>query len=151
MSGYRAVNNQLVPVTSPTEVAEIREAGTRKIGFEGAAEHINAALALFGKKPDSDYRNTVKESISAVEAVVNLVAGHSGGGVAAALRILEKKGALHPAFKNALSSLYAYSSDKDGIRHALLEPGATVTSAEAKFMLVACSAFVNFVIDSSRS
>jgi hypothetical protein len=39
------------------------------------------------------------------------------------------------------------SSDKDGVRHALLEE-STVTFAEAKFMLVACSAFANFLIES---
>jgi hypothetical protein len=143
------VNNQIVAVTSETEIAEIKKAATPKTGFEGIAQHIDAALSLFGKKPDPDYRNSVKESISAVEAAVNLLTGKSGG-IDDALRVLEKNGTLHPAFKLALSKLYGYTSDKDGVRHALLEPGVTVTAAEAKFMLVACSAFANFLIDSSR-
>jgi hypothetical protein len=63
--------------------------------------------------------------------------------------MLERAGGLHPSFKSALSKLYGYSSAKDGIRHPILEE-SNVNFAEAKLMLVACSAFVNFLIDSSR-
>lgn len=96
MSGYRAVNDRLVPVTSPTEVAEIQQAATPRPGFEVVAAHIDSALSLIGKKPDPDYRNSVKESISAVEAAVNLLTGKSGG-IDDALRVLEKQRKLHPA------------------------------------------------------
>ena len=46
MSGYRAVNEQLVPITSPTEIAEIEQAATPSTRFADASEHINAALAF---------------------------------------------------------------------------------------------------------
>ncbi len=39
--------------------------------------------------------------------------------------------------------LYGYSSDEDGIRHAILEE-KEIGFDEAKFMLVACSGFVNY-------
>ena len=52
---------------------------------------------------------------------------------------------LHPALKAAFGSLYGYTSDESGVRHALTEDGRTVDFHEAKFMLVVCSAFVNFV------
>jgi hypothetical protein len=46
--------------------------------------------------------------------------------------------------KSAFLSLYGYTSDANGIRHALLEE-AQLTFEDAQFMLVACSAFVNYL------
>ncbi len=40
-------------------------------------------------------------------------------------------------------TLYGYTSDADGIRHALMDL-PTLTFDDAKFFLVVCSAFVNF-------
>jgi hypothetical protein len=40
--------------------------------------------------------------------------------------------------------MYGYTSDAEGIRHALLEE-PTLEQADAIFMLVTCSAFVNYL------
>ena len=61
-----------------------------------------------------------------------------------AIKKLEKDNSFHPAFISALDKLYGYSSGVSGIRHSLLDSD-TVDFADAKFMLVACSAFVNYV------
>jgi hypothetical protein len=76
--------------------------------------------------------------------------GEASGGIDPALTILDKKKKLHPAFKTALSKLYAYTSDEDGIRHAILDE-PNVSFAEARFMLVACSAFANLLVESAGS
>jgi len=52
--------------------------------------------------------------------------------------------ALHPALREALEKLYGYAGDDDGIRHALSDK-SDLDSHDAKFMLVACSAFVNYL------
>jgi hypothetical protein len=149
LSGYRAIHGVLAPISSQAEVDEVEQAATPVAGFQGVAKHIQTALELLGKKPEPDYRNSVKESISAVEAAVKLLTGEKSGGINTALAILEKKRHLHPEFKKGVSALYNYTSDEDGIRHAILEE-ATTDFPEAKFMLVACSAFANFLIDSGR-
>lgn len=41
--------------------------------------------------------------------------------------------------------MYGYASDANGIRHALSEE-STISVADAKFMLVICSAFINYVL-----
>ena len=105
MSGYRSVNGELVPVTSETELAAIRQAATPAFGYEGAAEHLQTALALLGQKPNPDHRNSIKESISAVEAVVKTIAGESAGGIDKALAIVEGKVRLHGSLKGALRKL----------------------------------------------
>ena len=64
-----------------------------------------------------------------------------------ALRQLEKNGiTIHPALKQAYIKLYAFSSDQGGIRHADGMFESNVTFEEAKYMLVSCSAFVNYLI-----
>jgi hypothetical protein len=52
---------------------------------------------------------------------------------------------LHKALKSSFSSLYGYTSDSDGIRHAMLEE-SKLTFIDAKYMLVACTAFINYVL-----
>jgi hypothetical protein len=47
--------------------------------------------------------------------------------------------------EQALLKLYGFTSDEGGIRHALLEE-TSLSYADAKFMLVLCSAFTNFLL-----
>ena len=147
LSAYRFISGQLAPITDPTEVAAIEEASA--VGLHGplggVSEHIRAALELLGRKPDPDYRNSIKESISAVESAVNAVTGAEGSGVAKAVELLATRVAIHPSLRASLKQLYGFTSNADGIRHAILEQSA-VGFAEAKFMLVACSAFTNFLV-----
>lgn len=151
LSGYRFVRGVLAPITDPAEVASIENAASHLSGDNllGASTHIRAALSLLGQKPTPDYRNSIKESISAVESAVNHLAGTAGGGVAKAVEIVGTKVEIHPGLRAALKQLYGFTSDADGIRHAILEQ-STVGFAEAKFMLVACSAFVNFLLEKGR-
>jgi hypothetical protein len=46
--------------------------------------------------------------------------------------------------KEAFDKLYAYTNSEDGIRHAKMTNN-NVSFGEAKFMLVACSAFINYI------
>jgi hypothetical protein len=45
-----------------------------------------------------------------------------------------------------LLKIYGYSSDEGGIRHALTGV-SNIDHADAKFMIVSCSAFCNFMIE----
>jgi hypothetical protein len=152
LSGYRFIRGVLSPVTDPVEVSAIDAAASHLSagGLAAPSQHIRAALELLGKRPTPDYRNSVKESISAVEAVVSQIAGTGPGGVAKAIETVAAKVEVHPALRAALKQLYGYTSDAEGIRHAILEQ-STVRYDEAKFMLVACSAFVNFLVAKADS
>jgi len=111
--------------------------------------HLEQALLHLKDRDSPDYRNSIKESISAVEALCRRLDGDQHAKLGAALSALEKRSVMHPALKSAFSSLYGYTSDSNGIRHALLEE-STLTNADARFMLVSCSAFINYVIDSVK-
>ena len=48
--------------------------------------------------------------------------------------------------KEAFIKLYGYASDAKGIRHAGKLGGTDASFEEAKFMLVSCCAFTNYVM-----
>jgi hypothetical protein len=146
-SAYRFVGGKLVPITNATEIQEIEQAAERAstVGLDGVRQQIAQALVLFGQRPVPDYRNAIKEAISSVEGVVKIINGTRGGGLHEALEAVAANIEMHPALKGGLEKLYGYTSDEDGIRHPILEE-ATVDEADARFMIVTCSAFVNFLI-----
>lgn len=147
--GYRFVNGALAPITSPEEIQAITDAlsASRSNGLGGVAIHIDAALRLLSQRPHPDYRNSVKESISAVESAARQLApAANGNGLAAPLDELTRKHGIHGALRTGFLALYGYTSDEGGIRHALLEDSAEITFAEAQFMLVACSAFAHYLL-----
>ena len=145
MSGYRFVDLHLVPITSPGEIDSIESALQSGNAKAPHIVHLTRALALLADRQDPDYRNSIKESISAVEAACQTVAKKPGATLSDALKALERNRTIHPALKEAFLRLYGWTSDADGIRHALTEePGAD--QSDALFMLVTCSAFINYLV-----
>lgn len=144
--GYRIVDNQIVEITSEEEIKSIESA----ISDGGGAVnmHLSNALKAYAQKPKGDYSNSIKESISAVEALCREMTGEITLGKA--IKAFESKGiiSLPKVMKEGLDKIYAYTNQPTtGIRHALMEndekyvPG----SDEAKYMLVVCSAFINYI------
>ena len=147
LAGYRFIGGTLAPISSPEEISSITSAlvAAREKELYGTQKHIETALALMARKPAPDYRNSIKESISSIESLAKQLTGEAGGGLEKALSKLDSVVHFHGAFKAGLLSLYGYTSDENGIRHAILEE-ANIGFDEAKFMLITCSAFTNFII-----
>lgn len=145
-SGYRFIAHILSPISEQAEVEAIQEAlgKLQDVGLDGARTHIHTALDLFSKRPNPDYRNAIKEAISAIESIAKQIGASDGDGLVPALRALDKKAPLHGALRSAFEKLYGYTSDENGIRHAILEE-SSVGFDEAKYMIVACSAFANYL------
>lgn len=141
ISGYRFIGDTVAQITAEEEVAEIEEALKGKQISEPTIIHLKSALDLFSDRKSPDYRNSIKESISAVEAMCNLITGKEKATLGDALKRITGKIELHPALQESFSHLYGYTSDADGIRHALLDEGS-LDSEDAKFMLVSCSALL---------
>jgi hypothetical protein len=144
VSAYRFVNTQIVRVTSEEEIASIEEAIATADKFTPVSMHMKQALDLLADRKSPDYRNSIKESISAVESLCSLITENNKATLGQALKKLDEKVVLHPSLKKAFDSLYGYTSDADGIRHALLHE-SNLEFEDAKFMLVACSAFINYL------
>lgn len=142
MSAYRFIGSALTRITEKEEIQEIEQVLESSSG--PVTTHIRRSLELLSDRNAPDYRNSIKEAISAVESLVAGVLGVESGTLGQLLKKLEAEIDLHPALKTAFSSLYGYTSDEGGIRHALMEKDAN-DFHDAKFMLVVCSAFINFV------
>ncbi len=136
----------LTQITDQLEINEVSEAQAQSDRFSGARQHIASALQLFGLRPEPDYRNAIKEAISAVESTVKVLTAENHLTLTAALREFVRTRPIHGALVSGLDSLYGYTSNEHGVRHALLDADANVGFAEAKFMIVACAAFMNFLI-----
>jgi hypothetical protein len=143
MSAYRFVDGQITQITAEVEINAIEAALAN--GNGPVEEHLTQALKHLSNRESPDYRNSIKESISAVEAKCRLITGKRET-LPDALKQVETRMnvPLHPAFKEALIRLYGWTSDAKGIRHALSDPD-DLKSEDAKFMLVTCSAFINYL------
>lgn len=143
--GYRFINKIIVPITSEMEVVEINDALVES--YNNVNKHLGKALALMSDRDTPDYENSIKESISAVEAMCcNILGKH--GTLGEALKKIEKEysGSIHPALREAFLKLYGYAGDaSSGIRHAAKIGGINSTFSEAHYMLVVCSAFINYL------
>ena len=143
LSGYRFVESAFIPVTDELEVEAVQKALTEG-PFSGVHAHLKQAVQHLAHRENPDYRNSIKESISAVESMAREVTGNPKASLGDALAILEKSEHLHPALKKGFSAIYGYTSDEGGIRHAMLEePNLTVS--DAKFFLISCSTFINYL------
>jgi len=151
-SAYRFIEGKICEINSAEEVIEIENAlRSNSSKFKSVHQHLKSALDLYGDRQNPNFRNSIKESISAVEALGKVITQNPKATLGQALKEIEKKHAIPNSLKSAFDKLYGYSSNEGGIRHALTDEGVTVTMAEARFMLVTCSAFVNYLIAKNYS
>jgi hypothetical protein len=149
MSAYRLIDKQIVEITAEEEISSIEQALQDTGQFKGVQTHLQTALSRLSDRKQPDYRNSIKESISAVEALSRVLTGNDKATLGDALKILEKDHQLHGALKSGFSSIYGYTSDEGGIRHAMMDD-PNLKFDDAKFMLVACTAFINYLIGKSK-
>lgn len=144
--GYRFIDGKISPISDETEVGTITE--TLNDTYAPVSMHISKAHALLADREQPDYENSIKESISAVEAMCEIITGIKGkeATLGTMLKKLESNGVvIHSALKSAFNTLYGYTSDANGIRHAGDIGGEASTFEEAKFMLISCCAFINYL------
>jgi len=146
LSAFRFAGDALTRVATETDLKAIDDALDAADSLPGVRSHLVAATEKLGNRTKPDYRNSIKESISAVEAICQLLAGTQNATLGDAIKKLGTAGVvIHPALSKAWSALYGWTNDKEGIRHAMLGE-STVTQADARYMLVSCSAFVSYLV-----
>lgn len=142
-SGYRFVNGLIAPITSNEEINEI-ETAIEKSSME-IQIHLTQSLRLLSNKQNPDYRNSIKEAITAVERQCQLISEDSDT-LTKALEKIErgKKVHIHKHLNEAFQKIYSWTNEDGGIRHPLKD-APNVDPEDAQFMLVACSAFINYL------
>ena len=135
----------IIPAVTEAEGNSIVESlqVLRRGGLGASASHLRNAAECIN---NNDWAGSTRESIHAVESVARQLAPESPDSLRGALASLEKGQTLHPALKEAFNKLYGYTSDEQGIRHALLDRStAEVDMDEAVFMLGACASFASYL------
>jgi hypothetical protein len=151
MAAYRLIDGQISEITNEQEIASIEDSLRDTTFSQPVQTHLREALAKLTDRTQPDYRNSIKESISAVEALCQVITANKRATLGQAIGRLKDGGVhLHPALESAWSKLYGYTSDGGGIRHALSDE-PNVGFSDAKYMFVSCSAFINHLLDLSRS
>ena len=143
VSGYRFIEGIIAPIISNEEINEIEtaiEKSTKEI-----RTHLIQSLTLLSNKQNPDFRNSIKEAITAVERQCQLISDDSDT-LTKALDKIErgKKVHIHKHLQEAFQKIYSWTNDDSGIRHPLKED-PNVDLEDAQFMLIACSAFINYL------
>ncbi len=149
-SAYRVIDGQIVAIGTTEQAA----------AFEVAIEQAEGSDALSARRHlvasgyclrNGDWAGSIRESIHAVEAAaIKLSPGATTLGKA--LAKLQESGQVHAGLRTAFSALYGYTSDEEGVRHALVFKGeAKVDETDALFMLGACASFVSYLLARSAS
>ena len=92
--GYRFVNQTISPITDKVEIQEIETACKTSNKFQNASNHIQNALNALSNRESKDYKACIHESISAIEATVNVIMD-SKKTLGDALKEFEKKDTLY--------------------------------------------------------
>lgn len=148
-SGYRFVNEEFAKLTNEEEIQEVKI--TLAHTMDSVRTHMKDALNLYSDRQNPNYRNSMKESISAVEALCKRIVGNTKTTLDKALTKIEEKTGipLHPALKDAYKKLYGYTSDAQGIRHEIKDK-TTVDELDARYFFIICSAFINYLTELAR-
>lgn len=146
--GYRIVNGMVSKVSSAEEVNAIESALERC--KDSVREELSKALKFLSDRRHPDYAKSIACSISAVEAQCRIILQDPQPTLGQALKKLESKGVeIHGSLKSAFEKLYGYTSDGGNIRHGTIDP-SNADQKLAMFMLVSCSAFINYLIAASK-
>jgi hypothetical protein len=147
---YRLVNGLFVKNISESEIESLKEVLNLPNYLKNVSKHIELSIKKLYDRQNPDYRNSIKESISAVEALCVIISPRTSPKDDTLGKSLDKIQnqrtiQLHGKFVDGLKKLYGYTNDHDGIRH-YLKDDPNSDFEDAKFMLVSCSALCNFLV-----
>ena len=142
---------QFIPCSSKEQGDAVQQAfeTLREGDMRGATTHLRDAA---GHITAGQFADSISDSIHAVESAARVLSPKDSKTLNPALDSLERAGVLkHRALKGAFEKLYGYTSDEQGIRHALLDQNtADVGLEEALFMFGACASFAAYLTEKYR-
>ena len=133
-AGYRFLDGNIVQITDDNEIREIGEAADT--GFAAVDAHMQNAIGLLSNRSVPDYENSARESMAAAEAMCGRALG-ADLPLADALRMLKTMPGIQPVFVSAMEALDGFVP--------LLTADADVSFEEARFLLVTCAGFINYL------
>lgn len=152
MSGYRLVGGEITPITDPIEMEAVAEA-MKSSSFSKASQRMREAVRALSDRENPNYRQAMETAWFAVDSCIKEITGVEQGGFAKIMNKLESENEAQHHFCESIKNLYSFAN-KAGIRHAKgdVEPKnltakqlALINFDNAKFFVVFCSAFMNYL------
>jgi len=145
---YTLMGGLIIPNTNDVEVTAIATALSDTTTIEMVNAHLVQAIRHYASRDNPDLRNALKESISALESLLTIIASLPTGTMKDALKLIKDKKILdlHPALYESMNKLYAWAGDESGIRHKLKQNAELTDIDDAKFIIVTCCNAVTFLI-----
>jgi len=143
---YCAVDTRIVQRFAQHEITTLDQALSNS--SSASSTHLHRALSLLSQRPAGDFRNSLKESLCAVEAAARDFAEDERANLGELCSRLKGQKLLHSNLATSLSHLYWYGSGFGGARHALnserVDSGDDIDGDDARLFLICCSAWVNY-------
>lgn len=145
--GYRIIANQVVPIFDKGEVKEIEDALVKASSWQGVYDDLISAMKHLSDRKHPDYKDSIANSIRAVEGVAKLIT-HQTGTLGELMPKVQEILGLDKNFAKAIGQLWRYANNV--ARHADPEAERIPEFEEAKFVFVTASAIVNYLISKAQ-
>ena len=80
-----------------------------------------------------------------MESICQQITGETNAELGKAIKKLKEILPIHGALEQGFIKLYGYTSNDDGIRHAMMEED-NLDQEDALYMLISCSSFVSYLM-----
>lgn len=140
-SGYRIIGDEFCRITDDIEITAVKEAIDN--GPDIVSEQLKKALKFLSDRKNPDYKNSVRESINAVESLCKIKLDKDKS-LGDALKVLKEEYNLNPALVESFRKVYGFTSND--VRHGSKGEWDEIDYDLAKYMVVSCSAFINYLL-----
>jgi len=151
LTPYRMINGQITPITDEHELKTIEEAlaNVNTDNFKPVKDHLEKAIKHLSNKTNPDYANSIKESISALESLANLILGTQGKTLTSIHQKLCSQLKCPKVTEKQIKEYYDWASSDEGIRHGKTDKKSKIGLEEAKLFLAQISSLINYLIAKS--
>ena len=140
--GYRFIKDRIVKITNDEEIKAIEESASTP--FDKVNKSISKSISFLSESSNKDYKNAIKEAIIAVEQLFNIILETNGLTLTNALGQICDKIHIDINLKESIKNLYKYTNEVNGIRHGNNKDSDEISFDEAKYVLLICSATINY-------
>jgi len=140
-AAYRLANKKITPITDENETLAIEEVAKSEDVENEVKEHLQTAQEKLSDRKSPDYRNSMSESVKAVESKARFILNDPKITLGKALKKID----MSEPFFRVFSTFYGSTSNSGGIRHSLTDDKYRPTFHDAKLTFVMCVSFIHYL------
>lgn len=144
---YRLIDGVILPNVNNIEVVTITNALVDTDSIMTVNAHLEQAIKHYSDRQNPDYRNAIKESISALESLLKIIAGTRSATFDGALKSIVRNNTvvINEQLQESMKSLYAWTNSEGGVRHGL-KGDSKIDNDDAKLAITSCCSYVSYLI-----